>query len=317
MNTLQHLWEERASRVSVSSLSTPPSATAFFGDVLSCYCFVRCGASLLMGCITHQHTTNCMPTPRFFECHCSRCDAEHDVWRGFRCPRCHKGVVYPPNPDRIRPRRQANIGYGPAPGVSACTACGRVPTASWLLSAKMLEIKLSNFLDEWPQDGAGNMTRAWEVSGTGTGGPKAYFVCAYLGGRVGFVACKGCEQRIAGGKALESGVVARRETVTAELRSQLLPVYSMVPSSRAAHGFLSFAFSSTFVYDPCRHTYPHHQDCLFVLRNCELRSLLGRMPVSSSRAIDDSFRTKPRASIYACALALYSYAWCILSHEKI
>ncbi|CAN0489793.1 unnamed protein product, partial [Hapterophycus canaliculatus] len=31
---------------------------------------------------------------RFFECHCSRCDAPHDVWRGFRCPRCHEGVVH-------------------------------------------------------------------------------------------------------------------------------------------------------------------------------------------------------------------------------
>ncbi|CAM9627634.1 unnamed protein product, partial [Ectocarpus fasciculatus] len=41
---------------------------------------------------------------KFFECHCSRCDAEHDLWRGFRCPRCHQGAVHPSNGNNHCPR---------------------------------------------------------------------------------------------------------------------------------------------------------------------------------------------------------------------
>ncbi|CAM9485487.1 unnamed protein product [Scytosiphon promiscuus] len=116
---------------------------------------------------------------KFFECHCSRCDAEHDVWRGFRCPRCHRGVVRAPNGGPSRRGRQkerqhrheqqqlrqqqlrpASPSSAPASdtgcrgggdallavGVSACTVCGRVPTARWLESAEALEEKLGSWM---------------------------------------------------------------------------------------------------------------------------------------------------------------------------
>lgn len=125
----------------------------------------------LQGRRQKQTTLACMPThpKRFFECHCSRCDAAHDVWRGFRCPRCHEGVVYPPNAGRISPRPPADVGYGPAPGVSACTACGRVPTASWLRSANKLEVKVSDVVEEVARNdymahlAHKDMPRAWKV----------------------------------------------------------------------------------------------------------------------------------------------------------
>ncbi|CAN0566891.1 unnamed protein product, partial [Ectocarpus sp. 12 AP-2014] len=61
---------------------------------------VEPGEELLVSYLAFDHVAR--PTPerrlrlletKFFECHCSRCDAEHDIWRGFRCPRCHQGAV--------------------------------------------------------------------------------------------------------------------------------------------------------------------------------------------------------------------------------
>lgn len=109
---------------------------------------------------------------RYFYCQCHRCALQHDLSRGLRCPRCYKGTVYPPNPqwqssssrvsgDRVsdsdrasRARRGQNGGgYERALGVSACSACGLVPTARWLESAERVEMYLVSLLwslqEEW------------------------------------------------------------------------------------------------------------------------------------------------------------------------
>ncbi|CAM9941958.1 unnamed protein product [Ectocarpus sp. 12 AP-2014] len=72
---------------------------------------VEAGEELLVSYLAFDHVAR--PTPerrlrlletKFFECHCSRCDAEHDIWRGFRCPRCHQGAVHPSNGNNDCPR---------------------------------------------------------------------------------------------------------------------------------------------------------------------------------------------------------------------
>ncbi|CAM9428275.1 unnamed protein product [Ectocarpus sp. 6 AP-2014] len=72
---------------------------------------VEPGEELLVSYLAFDHVAK--PTPdrrlrlletKFFECHCSRCDAEHDIWRGFRCPRCHQGAVHPSNGNNNCPR---------------------------------------------------------------------------------------------------------------------------------------------------------------------------------------------------------------------
>ncbi|CAM9880267.1 unnamed protein product [Ectocarpus sp. 4 AP-2014] len=72
---------------------------------------VEPGEELLVSYLAFNHVAR--PTPerrlrlletKFFECHCSRCDAEHDIWRGFRCPRCHEGAVHPSNGNNDCPR---------------------------------------------------------------------------------------------------------------------------------------------------------------------------------------------------------------------
>lgn len=119
---------------------------------------------------------------RYFWCNCSRCSSKHDLARAFRCPFCHKGAVYPATVacqashtvavEGESSRAGSNcaapgttacesaavgsapaVGFEPAFGsqafgVSACTDCGRVPTASWLASALRLEIFVLQALEE-------------------------------------------------------------------------------------------------------------------------------------------------------------------------
>ena len=113
---------------------------------------------------------------RYFYCQCFRCALQHDLSRGLRCPRCYKGAVYPPNPqwqcqpsssraspDRVSDsdrvslaRRDPNGGhYGKALGVSACAACGRVPTARWSESAERVEAYLVSLM--------GSLEEKWDA----------------------------------------------------------------------------------------------------------------------------------------------------------
>lgn len=112
----------------------------------------------------------CITSPRYFHCQCHRCSAKPDFSRGFRCPRCYQGSVYPEQqPHAVRGSTSATgtdlKGYDACCeetlGVSACTACRQVPTTAWLKSAARVEEYIDDLIDwlEEHWDAAAAMVR--------------------------------------------------------------------------------------------------------------------------------------------------------------
>eukprot|EP00397_Hematodinium_sp_SG-2012_P015230 GEMP01015505.1.p1 GENE.GEMP01015505.1~~GEMP01015505.1.p1 ORF type:complete len:443 (+),score=56.24 GEMP01015505.1:86-1414(+) len=72
---------------------------------------------------------------KHFLCMCERCNAEFDMSRGFLCPGCHEGTIFPPNED--------------PPESAVCPKCGRAPTLDEWGKISHMEKQLEKRVREW------------------------------------------------------------------------------------------------------------------------------------------------------------------------